>query len=231
MITSKANPKIKQARSLSQRKAREASGLFLVEGIAQVGAAIEGGATVESILYAPDLLKSDFGNDLLKRAIARHIPAEAVEPEVFDSIASKEHPSGLIAIVRQPTTALEALPREPRTWYVALVAPQDPGNVGTVLRTIDAVGASGLIVLEGGVDAFHPTAMRASLGALFYKPVATATFDGFTKWARQNQYAIVGTSAKGTADYQAAEYTWPLVLLMGNEQKGFTPEQRADCEC
>src|SRR5258706_9371118 len=173
MITSKSNLKIKLARALSQRRERESSGLFVAEGIALVGAALEAGA-IAYVLYAPESLKSEFANDLIKRARKRKIEVEAVAAEVFGSIANKENPVGLLAVVRQPVITLEALATDKQSWYVALVAPQDPGNVGTILRTLDAVGASGLILLDGGVDVFHPTAVRASLGALFYKPIAKA---------------------------------------------------------
>jgi len=230
MITSKSNPKIKQARALGQRKERDSISLFVAEGIALVGAALESGAAIEYVLYAPESLKSEFANDLIKRATKHKIEVEAVEAEVFGSIANKENPVGLLAVMRQPALTLDALATDKQSWYVALVAPQDPGNVGTILRTVDAVGASGLILLDGGVDVFHPTAVRASLGALFYKPIAKATFGAFNQWAKGNNYKVVGTSAKGTDDYLAATYTRPLVLLMGNEQKGLSPEQRSSCD-
>ncbi len=230
MITSKSNPKIKRARALGQRKERESDGLFVAEGIALVGAALEAGATIEYVLYAPESLKSEFANDLIKRATKRKIEVEAVEAEVFASIAKKDNPVGLLAVVRQPGMSLGALATDKQRWYVALVAPQDPGNGGTILRTVDAVGASGLILLDGGVDVFHPTAVRASLGALFYKPIAKATFGEFSQWARELGYRVVGTSAKGSDDYLAATYAWPLILLMGNEQKGLSGEQRAACD-
>lgn len=230
MITSKANPKIKQVRALSQHKERTATGLFVAEGIAHVGAALQAQADIETILHVPETLKSEFASDLLKQAAKRKIPVEEVSAEVFESVAGKEHPAGILAMIKQPGTTVETLPTTPSSWYVALVTPQDPGNVGTILRTIEAVGASGLILLDGGVDAYHPTAVRASLGAVFYKPTVTATFDRFKSWAKGNGYDVVGTSAKGSEDYLAASYRRPLILLMGSEQKGLSPEQREACD-
>jgi len=111
-----------------------------------------------------------------------------------------------------------------------LVAPQDPGNVGSILRTIDAVGAGGLLLLDSGVDAYHPTAVRASMGAIFWYPVVSATFAAFAAWVKQHAYHVLGTSARGPSDYTTADYTRPLVLLMGSEREGLSSEQAAICQ-
>jgi TrmH family RNA methyltransferase len=228
-ITSRANPKIKQARALRQRKEREASGLFLVEGITHVAAAIEAGATVEYICYAPALLASAFANDLIAQAAARNIACYPTSPEVFEALSEKENPAGLIAVVRKPISNLKSLISNLQSWYVALVSPQDPGNIGAILRTIDAVGASGLLLLDGGADPFHPNAVRASMGALFRAPVVSATFGEFVAWAKEGGCTVIGSSAHASLDYRAADYKRPLALLLGSEQKGLSPEQRGVC--
>ena len=232
-IASRANPKIKQARALRQRKERDTSGLFLVEGIAHVAAALEAGATVEYICYSPDLLTSPFAKDLVAQAATRNIPCYPTSAEVFESLAEKDNPAGLIAVARKPTStrSVQSL-REAsnlQAWFIALVSPQNPGNIGAILRTIDAVGASGLLLLDGGADPYHPNAVRASLGALFHLPVVSANFDEFSVWATQNSYNLVGASAKASVDYRAADYKRPLILLLGSEQKGLSPEQAAVC--
>lgn len=112
-----------------------------------------------------------------------------------------------------------------------MVAPQDPGNIGTVMRSIDAVGADGLILLEGGADPFHPTAVRASMGALFWKPVVQATFAAFKGWARQAGFRILGTSAHGDVDFRGVVLgSEPWILVLGNEQKGLSKDQVAACD-
>jgi TrmH family RNA methyltransferase len=228
-ITSRTNPKIKQARALRQRKERDESGLFLVEGITHVAAAVEAGATVEYICYAPDLLASAFANDLITNASARNIPCYPTSAKVFEAVSEKENPTGLIAVARKPTLNLNSLISNLQSWYVALVSPQDPGNIGAILRTIDAVGASGLLLLDGGADPFHPNAVRASMGAIFRVPVVPAIFGEFRAWAKEGGFNITGTSARARADYRTAEYKRPLILLLGSEQKGLSPEQAAAC--
>jgi RNA methyltransferase, TrmH family len=116
------------------------------------------------------------------------------------------------------------------TRAVALVSPQDPGNLGTILRTMDAVGADALFLLDGGVEWVHPTVVRASMGALFWKPVIQTSFDEFLGWARAGGYQLVGTSAKADVDYHTLIPQESWVLLLGNEQKGLLPEQTAACD-
>ena len=230
MISSRANPKIKQARTLRRRKERDASGLFLVEGIHHVAEAIEAGAAVEYVCYAPGLLTSEFARELIARESARGLACVAVSNEVFESVAEKENPVGILAVARKSNLELSNLQPETFNWGVALVSPQDPGNVGSILRSIDGAGASGLILLDGGADAYHPGAVRASMGALFWKPVVSAAFGEFVDWTKKSNYRIVGASANAAVDYREANYSRPLMLLLGSEQKGLSPEQTAICD-
>lgn len=231
LITSRTNPKIKEIRLLRQRKMRQASGLFLVEGLRHVGEAIEAGARLESLVYAPERLESAFGLQLVEQQRQRGVPCLEVSAEVFESLADKDNPVGLIAVVRQPEWKLTRLHPQNFPAGVALVGVQDPGNLGTILRTVDAVGASGLLLLEGSVDPFHPQSVRASMGSLFWKPLASASFAEFLAWARRGGYHLVGASAHAALDYrQVAEYPQPRILLLGSERAGLTEEQAAACD-
>ena len=231
LITSLSNPLIKQARSLHQKKARNESGLFLVEGIHHVGEAIEASWEVETILYAPGLLTSSFALEL----IAQHASGpQPVSAQVMESLAGKENPQGIIAIVRQKEIQFSDL--ESVKVAVALVSPQDPGNVGTILRTLDAVGGDALFLLdspeknESSVELYHPTVVRASMGTIFWKPVIQSSFDDFVRWARQAGYQLIGTSTRGEVDYQTVIPKTPWMLVLGNEQKGLSPEQMKACD-
>jgi TrmH family RNA methyltransferase len=225
LITSLSNPLVKQARSLRQKKARHESGLFLVEGIHHVGEVFESRWEVESVLYAPELLTSSFARDLVARLGPKPQP---VSVEVMESLADKENPQGILAIVRQKVAGLHDVKSLQRA--VALVSPQDPGNVGTILRTMDAVGADTLFLLDGGVDLFHPTVVRSSMGTLFWKPVIQAAFDDFVPWAKAKNIQLIGTSAHADVDYHTLVPHIPWVLVLGNEQKGLSPEQGNACD-
>jgi len=226
-ISSSSNPLIKQARALRQRKGRGETGLFLVEGIHHVGEALEADWEIESILYAPELLVSDFGRDLIARAAGRPHGVQPVSKAVMESLAAKDNPQGILAVVRQRSVELESV--SVTRSALALLAPQDPGNVGSILRSLEAVGAQALFLLDGGVDPYHPTAVRASMGALFWKPVVQASWARFIDWSLRTGQQLVGTSAHAVADYRDLEPTSPWILVLGSEQKGLSPEQLAAC--
>jgi TrmH family RNA methyltransferase len=230
LITSLSNPIVKQARSLRQKKARVASGLFLVEGIHHVGEAVKAGWDVESVLYAPELLASTFARDLIARL---PLVSKPVSAQVIESLADKENPPGILAIVHQRITPIAEL--QPPACSVAVVSPQDPGNLGTILRTMDAVGADALFLLDplkgtrSGVELFHPTVVRASMGTIFWKPVIQTSFDEFVKWAHAGKRQLIGTSAHADVEYQTFVPQTPWVLVLGNEQKGLSTEQINAC--
>lgn len=230
MITSKTNPKIKQLRALRQRKEREETGMFIVEGIAHVSCAIEAKARIEYLCYASDLLKSPFAQEMIQREAMSGMVCYDVPADVFTTISDKENPSGIIAVVHKPKENLQSLIFNPQSLFVALVSPQDPGNIGTILRTMDAVNASGLILVDGGTDAYHPNAVRASMGAVFSQKIVTATFNELSHWGKANQCHILGTSAHAADDYHNAKYSYPLILLLGSEQKGLSEEHLAICD-
>ena len=222
-ITSLSNLLVKQARSLCQKKTRIESGLFLVEGIHHVGEAVAAGWEIESVLYAPDLLTSEFARNLIAR-----LSPQPVSSQVMESLADKENPQGILAIVQQRHTRFSEL-QSPKIG-VALVSPQDPGNVGTILRTMDAAGVEALFLLDGGVELYHPTVVRSSMGTMFWKPVVQASFGEFVDWTRAKGYQLIGTSAHGDVEYQTLELDPPWILVLGNEQKGLSPEQTTACD-
>lgn len=230
IITSLSNPLVKQARSLRQKKGRAETGLFLVEGIHHVGEAAEAGWDIQSVLYAPDLLTSDFARDLIARLEKNHVRTQPVTAQVMDSFAEKDNPTGILALVSQQNLTLSGLPAADVSSAVALVSPQDPGNVGSILRTLDAVGVDALFLLDGGVDVYHPSVVRASMGTIFWKPVIHATFDEFIEWARREKFQFIGTSAHATTDYRKAQVTRPWALILGSEQKGLSSAQLSACD-
>jgi TrmH family RNA methyltransferase len=231
-LTSPSNPKLKLIRALrTQRKQRDETGLCVVEGIRHVGEALQAGAQVAYLCYAPERLESEFGRRLVAEQASRGLPCYAVAAEVFESLADKDNPQGLLAVVHQPRRSLQELDGGSFPWGVALVAPQDPGNIGTILRTVDAVGASGVLLLDDSADAYAPAAVRASMGSLFSHPVVRARFDEFAAWAQMQGYHIYGTSAHGSLDYrQVQAYSRPCILLLGSERQGLSAEQAAVCE-
>ncbi|MBN2499801.1 MAG: RNA methyltransferase [Anaerolineales bacterium] len=230
-ITSHQNAKIKQVRALGRKKERASQGMFVVEGIRHVGEAAEAGANFEFVLYAPDLLTSEFANELISDLKSKDVPCYSTDGEALASVTDKENPQGLLAVIRWQPASLTTLSPDNFNWGVALVASQDPGNVGTILRTLDAAGADGLLLLDNSVDPTHSTAVRASMGTLFWKPVVQTTFEDFATWTKAHGYHVYGTSAHGSLDYRAVkEYKRPSILLLGSEREGLNAERIAVCE-
>lgn len=231
LITSPSNSLVKKIRSLRQKKGRQELGLFLVEGIHHVGEALEAGWQLDTLVYAPDLLSSDYARSLLAGQSSRGVNCVPLDSALFTEIADKENPQGLMAIVRQRNLGLQDLDPKKIKRGAALVSPQDPGNVGTILRTLDAVAADVLFLLDGGVELYHPSVVRASMGTLFWKPVVQSTFSEFNSWRLNNGIKLVGSSAHpGSAGGVSRWGQDPLILLFGNEQKGLSPEQISACD-
>ncbi|MCK6583842.1 MAG: RNA methyltransferase [Anaerolineales bacterium] len=228
LLTSASNPFVKYVRSLRQKKARSESGSFLVEGIHHVGEAVEAGWEVEAILYSPEQLTSNFAKDLLSRARQLNLRIQPVSIEVMESLADKENPQGILAVVKQKRFVFDDLNTLERG--VALVSPQDPGNLGTILRTMDAVGVESLFLLDGGVELYHPTVIRASMGTIFWKRIIQTSFVDFMAWSRKHNVQVIGTSSRADVDYHTLvpQERWALVL--GNEQKGLSSDQSAACD-
>jgi TrmH family RNA methyltransferase len=231
LISSHSNPLVKQVRALRQKKGRAESGLFLVEGIHHVREALKSGWQVEALLAAPELLTSDYARQLLEDADRVGIRTVHLPASLFETLAEKENPQGLLAVTRQRFSSLADLSPQDLTWGAACVSPQDPGNVGAILRTLDAVGADGLFLLDGSVDPFHPSAVRASMGAIFWKPLIQASFESFVSWCKSHQYLLVGASARVSLDYREFRRGGKrAILLLGSEQKGLSAEQLAACD-
>jgi TrmH family RNA methyltransferase len=226
IISSASNPLIKKVRALHNKKARVDSKTFLVEGIYHVGEVIQSDWDVELILYSPELLVSKFAQDLLKKI--KHIKLQPVSANVIKTLTEKENPQGIVAVVKQKELAFEDLGNFNR--IVALVAPQDPGNVGSILRTLDAIQADALFLLNGGVELYHPSLVRASMGALFWKPVIQTSFQRFVEWARRKHIQLIGSSAKADTDYRKFTPSASWALVLGNEQKGLTAEEIHACD-
>jgi TrmH family RNA methyltransferase len=191
---------------------------------------VESRAEIETCVVAPDLLTSRVGQETVDRLREAGTPVLEVTAEVFRSLSAKEGPQGIGAVVRQRWLPLaDADPEEGLCW-VALDAVQDPGNLGTVLRTSDAVGGAGVILLGQTTDPYDPGALRASMGAVFTQRLVRAGFDQLLSWKDAHGCSLVGTSDAADAEYREVSYGPRLILLMGSERQGLSREQQAQCD-
>lgn len=230
LISSLQSVTVKKIRSLRRRKEREVSGQYFVEGIRIVAEAVQIGAPIVQLVVAPSLLISPFAQEIVESQRRSGTPCLEVTADVFKSISTKEHPQGLGAVLRQRWTALADVRHAEELCWVALTDVQDPGNLGTILRTGDAVGSAGVILLGHTTDPYDPEAVRASMGAIFSQQVVRADLEQLSAWKHSSRFCITGTSDAAAQDYQAASYPSPLLLLMGSEQHGLSPEAQALCD-
>lgn len=221
MITSLSNPLVKRIKQLRQKKHRQAEGVFFAEGLRVVLTALEQNAPVETLLYAPELLKSSAALQVVEAQEQRGKTVVPVAAAVFRALSERDNPTGLGAIIQTHSTSLDQLPITPHSIFVLVDRISDPGNLGTILRTLDAAGANGLILTGESTDPYHPTALKASMGTLFTLPlVQLPTIQPIWAWAETHGITTIATSAKATQVYWDAPYPFPALLLMGNEQEG-----------
>ncbi len=224
MITSYRNPLIKRIKRLRQRKYRREEGAFFVEGPRAFLAAVETGALIEAAVYSRQLLRSEACYAAITQLAARGVACEEVTAELFAAVAERENPAGIGAIVTAGSMALHDLAVNAGSLFIALVEPSDPGNVGTVLRTLDAVGGAALILVGNSADPFHPTAVKASMGSLFTVPLCEVDdLADVLAWAQQRGIQIAATSARAAQIYWDVAYQTPTLFLMGSERHGLPP--------
>lgn len=229
MITSTANPTIKFIRKLADRKERLQTGLFFVEGLRIVGEALQKGWEVETLVVAPELLTSLFGQQLVAEYVDKQGRVDEVSADVFRSLSVKDGPQGIGAVVRQRWAGLDDIHLQAGDTWIALDSVQDPGNLGTILRTSDAAGCRGVILLDQSTDPFDPGTVRASMGAVFSQPLIKTSLAAFASWKKREGAAIIGTSDKAKQDYHRYKYPEGLVLLMGSERQGLQEQHLALC--
>ena len=220
-ITSPSNALIKRARGLRARKNRERERAFLVEGIQPVTAAIETDAPVEVILYAPELLASEKALEMVEARRAGGTETLSLSRRAFESVSERDNPTGLAAIVRSNIGRLKQLDVRATSLFAVVIDVGGPGNLGAIIRTVDAVGGAGVIVIGESTDPHHPGAIKASMGAIFSVPVCSAVdFEGVTSWAREQGVTLVTTSAHAESEHWSTDYSLPAAFVFGSEKQG-----------
>lgn len=203
---------------------------MFAEGIRLVLEAIDAGAEIETLVVAPDLLTSDAARQAVATAASSGTPVLELSVAAFESLSRKGGPQGLGAVIRQRWQNLSEMRLAPDAWWLALDRPQDPGNVGAIVRTADAAGVHGVVLIGPSVDPYDPTALRASMGAAFTVPLARAPWTEVVTWARGSGMSLIGAAGHAAAEYRDHTYPSRMVLVMGSEREGLTPDQQAGCD-
>ena len=222
-ITAFSNPLVKDVRALRDKKGRRRQGMFVAEGLRILTEAREAGKLPAILFYAA-------GTDhpllqiLIGEVEAAHGDVIETNADILHKLSGKDNPQTVLGVYRSFDTHLDAIDRGAAPLWIVAQALRDPGNLGTILRTGDAVGAGGLILVDECVDPFSAEAVRASMGALFTQKIAAAPWADFLAWLRAGEGQLLGTSLRAELDYQTPLYEKPAFLLVGNQAQ--TSRQR-----
>jgi TrmH family RNA methyltransferase len=223
-ITSLANETVKAVRALHLRKAREESGLFLAEGLKIVTEAIDLGLAPRILLHSAKAA----GHPLLRRAAATAGQSIEVTEAILAKISRRDNPQTVLGVFEQSFAGLADL--DGAGLLLGLEEVRDPGNLGTIIRTADAAGCAGVILIGETCDPYSVEAVRATMGSIFAMPIVRLGADAFLAWRADWHGRVIGTLLTATTDFRAASYARPSLILLGNEQAGLTPRLASACD-
>jgi TrmH family RNA methyltransferase len=229
VITSLQNDRIKAIRALEMRKARRESGQFVAEGTSVLLTARDAGWIPMTLVFLADSLRDGIGRDLLSWAERAGAECLEVSPAVLAKIAAKDNPQSVLAVFDQRWAVVpDAVSVASDAVWVVLEAIRDPGNLGTIVRTANAVGATGVMLVGNSADPYSREAVRASMGSIFNVPVTRAQLVEFPSWASRWPGDIIGTHLKATDDFRKP-YQLPALLVMGSEGPGLSSAAARVC--
>jgi TrmH family RNA methyltransferase len=221
---------IKRIQRLHLSEERKRTGLFYVEGMRFVAQAVHHHAKIEQLIVCPELLIHPFARKLVHEQKKRGISILEVSRSVMERLSQVQDSQGLGAVVHQRWLRLEQVKPRGELCWIALETIRSPGNLGMILRTSDAVGGAGLLILGDQTDPYDPGTVRATMGAMFTQRFVRTSREEMMRWKRRSQYLLAGTSPGAARDYQEVSYRPPVILLIGNERKGLSPELQAMCD-
>lgn len=230
LVTGFSNPTVKFLRSLRDKKHRKAAGKFLAEGLRLLTDARESGRLPELLVMARRRDDHPLLAALEADVIAAGGEVIETEDEILGKITGKDNPQAVTGVFAEWDTTLGRIDRDAAPIWLVAQAMRDPGNLGTMLRTADAVGAGGLILLDDCADPFSTEAVRASMGAVFTQAIAQARWEEFLPWLRGGAGQLVAASLRDAVPYRGADYRAPCFILIGNESRGLPEEYEDACD-
>lgn len=235
LISSLQNPKIKRLVALQQKSSeRRKAGVFVVEGQREIMHCISAGLEIETIFFCPEIMNAGDREDLHRSNAdvdAQSLLNKAktifeVTTNVYDKIAYRGGTEGIMTVVNTPIHSLTELPIEGAPLYVVLEKVEKPGNLGAILRSADAAGATGVIVCDPLTDLYNPNLIRSSIGAIFTVPVATCTSEECILWLKSHGVTILTAQLQDSHLYYDTDMRRPTAIVMGTEATGLTPQWR-----
>lgn len=225
-ITSVQNPRIKEAVHLYERRARDKSGKFLIEGYRELLRAVDAKHPIDHLFYCPTLFLGSNEEALIARIKSNGAQTFSCNEAVFRKLSYRDRPDGLLAVAPQQHMSLNMLEGEIKgvkaPFFIVAEAIEKPGNLGTILRSSDAVGLDGLIVCDRCTDVHNPNVVRASVGTLFTVPVVEAGGQETLDWLRRHHVSVLAATPSAEKEFTEVDMTGPLAIVVGTEQLGLS---------
>ncbi|MBI2810900.1 MAG: RNA methyltransferase [Candidatus Melainabacteria bacterium] len=223
-ITSLQNPKVKKAAKLADRKERNETGLFLIEGYRELSRAAQGGVRVETLYICPELFLGENEDELIDHFFKGGTEVIPCSEQVFRKFSYRDRPDGLVGIAEQMQLGLDSITFKKEPFIIVAEAIEKPGNLGTILRSADAAGVDGVIVCDRCTDIYNPNVVRASVGTLFTIPVVEASSAEAFEWLRKNKIKVVAATPDAEAEFTQTELTGGIAIAVGTEQLGLSEQ-------
>jgi TrmH family RNA methyltransferase len=222
LVSQACDPRFLTLCSLQTPRGRSRTGLYIIEGIRHLARAVEHNSLIESVFLDTSVLSNPFGRKLARRLRQRGITGVRLSPPLYSDLTLAAEPQGIGAVLRQRWTPVENLKMERNSLWLAVESIESPGNLGTIIRTAEAAGATGVLILGPDCDPFDPGTVRATMGSLFSQQLIKCSPREFAIWAKSNRVAVVASSPAGLMDYKALRYRFPAVLVIGSEKRGLS---------
>lgn len=230
LITSNQNPAVKEIKSLKNKKYREEKGQYFIEGIRFVEEALKEKAVINSIVVSENLNNVKGGEEILEKVKGLKVPVYTVRDKIFKDISDTENPQGIMAVVKMTASSLEEILRK-GSLIIVMDAIQDPGNMGTIIRTADAAGVTGIIVSKGCVDTYNPKVLRSTMGSIFHVNIHnTEDLSETINKIKERGITVLAAHLQGEANYFEQDMKRDCAIIIGNEANGISDDaaQQAD---
>jgi TrmH family RNA methyltransferase len=221
-VSDPRDPRFLTLRSLQTHQGRSRTGLYLTEGIRHLARAVEQRAPIDSVFVDPSALTNPFGRRLAGRLRKQGVPGIRLSPALYRNLTLANEPQGIGAVLRQKWVPLDQVQAGPDSLWLAIESIETPGNLGTIIRTAEAAGVSGIFMLSPNCDPYDPAAVRATMGSLFSQIPIRCSPREFIQWAESSGVTVVASSPAGLLDYRELPSRFPAVLIIGSEKQGLS---------
>jgi RNA methyltransferase, TrmH family len=224
VVSNPRDPRFLNLCSLQTHPGRVRSGQYLIEGIRHLARAVELNTPIQLLFVDPSALSNPFGQKLARRIRQSGVPYVRLAPELYRKLTLANEPQGIGAVLKQQCGSIRDVRFTRDSFWLAVESIDLPGNLGTILRTAEAAGVTGVFMIGPNVDPWDPACVRASMGSLFSPKLVRCMPQEFVQWARSAGAAIIGSSPTGLLNFKALSCRWPAVLIIGSERQGLSQQ-------